>query len=132
VARVSGQLFEFNRLEHAGKETVVQTTIDDKANVLTLINTFKVHDGLAAQVVESLRKFTEEQAGGMRGFVGSSVHVSLDGTTVVNYVQWKTRDAFDAMFESPAAKEHMRELNAFVVSVSPVFYDVVYVGKASS
>jgi hypothetical protein len=31
-----------------------------------------------------------------------------------------------------AAKEHMRELSAFVVSVAPVFYDVVYVGYASS
>jgi heme-degrading monooxygenase HmoA len=56
----------------------------------------------------------------MPGFVGASVYVSLDGKTVVNYVQWKTREAFDAMFASPAAKEHMRELNAFVVSVSPV------------
>jgi len=110
----------------------VQATIDDQAHIFTLINTFKVHDGQAAQVVESLRKFTEEQTKRMPGFVGASVHVSLDRTTVVNYVQWKTRDAFDAMFESPAAKEHMRELNAFVVSVSPVFYDVVYVGKASS
>jgi hypothetical protein len=36
------------------------------------------------------------------------------------------------MLRSPAAKEHMRELNAFVIVVSPVFYDVVYVGSASS
>jgi len=110
----------------------VQTTIDDQAHIFTLINTFKVHEGQAARVVGSLRKFTEEQTRRMPGFVGASVHVSLDGTTVVNYVQWQTRNAFDAMFESPAAKEHMRELGGFVVSISPVFYDVVYVGKASS
>jgi quinol monooxygenase YgiN len=116
----------------AARGTLVQTTIDDQAHVFTLINTFKVHDGHASQVVGSLQKFTEEQTRRMPGFVGASVHVSLDRTTVVNYVQWKTRDAFDAMFGSEAAKEHMRELNAFVVSVSPVFYDVVYVGRASS
>ena len=110
----------------------MQTTIDDQAHVFTLINTFKVRDGQAPPVVQSLQTFTEEQTRKMPGFVGASVHVSLDGTTVVNYVQWKTRDAFDAMFESPAAKQHMRELKAFVVSVSPVFYDVVYVGSASS
>ena len=110
----------------------MQTTIDDQAQIFTLINTFKVHDGHAAQVVASLQKFTEAQTRRMPGFVGTSVHVSLDGMTVVNYVQWETRDAFDAMFESQAAKEHMRELKAFVVSVSPVFCDVVYVGKASS
>ena len=68
----------------------------------------------------------------MPGFVGASVHVSLDGTTVVNYVQWKTRGAFDAMFRSPAAEEHMRELKALIVSVSPMFYDVVYVCQTSS
>jgi heme-degrading monooxygenase HmoA len=82
--------------------------------------------------VTSLQKFTEEQTRSMPGFVGTSVHVSLDGTTVVNYVQWETRDAFDAMFKSQAAKEHLRELNVFVASVSPVFCDVVYVGRASS
>ncbi len=109
----------------------MQAVIDDQAHIFTLINTFKVHDGHAADVVESLRKFTEEKTRRMAGFVGASVHLSLDRTTVVNYVQWKTRDAFDAMFESSAAREHMRELNAFVVSVTPVFYDVVYVGKAS-
>jgi len=114
------------------KGTMVHTTIDDQAHLFTLINTFKVHDGQAARVVGSLQRFTEEQASRMAGFFGASVHVSLDGTTVVNYVQWKTRNAFDAMFESPAAKEHMRELKALVVSVSPVFYDVVYVGKASA
>ena len=110
----------------------MQTTIDDQAHIFTLINTFKVHDRQAAKVVGSLHKFTEEQARRMPGFVGASVHVSLDRTTVVNYVQWKNRDAFDSMLGSPAAKEHMRSLDSFVASVSPVFYDVVYVGKASS
>ena len=110
----------------------MQTTIDDQAHLCTLINTFKVQDGHAPQVVKSLQKFTQEQTRGMVGFVGASVHVSLDGTTVVNYVQWKTRTEFDAMFGSAAAKEHMRELGALVSSVSPVFYNVVYVGSAST
>ncbi len=115
-----------------GGTIIVQTTIDDQAHIFTLINTFKVHEGRAAPVVASLQKFTEEQTKRMPGFVGASVHVSLDGTTVVNYVQWKTRAAFDAMFETPAAKEHMRELKALVVRVSPIFYDVVYVCQATS
>ena len=110
----------------------MQTTIDDQADIFTLMNTFKVHAGQAENVVSSLRKFTEKHTKGMSGFVGTSVHVSLDGTAVVNYVQWQTRDAFEEMFHSPAAREHVRELEAFVVSVSPVFYDVVYVGRASS
>ncbi len=110
----------------------MRTTIDDEAHVFTLINTFKVKEGRAAQVVASLKKFTEETTKAMPGFVGTSVHVSLDETTVVNYVQWKSRATFDAMFESPAAREHMRELEAMVVSVNPMFYHVVYVGQASS
>ena len=110
----------------------MQTTIDEQARLFTLINTFKVKRGQAAQVVGSLQRFTEAQTKKMPGFFGASVHVSLDGTTVVNYVQWETRDAFDAMLESRAAREHMHELEAFVVSVSPVLYDVVYVGKASA
>ena len=110
----------------------MQAVIDDQANIFTLINTFKVRDGEAAHVVASLKAFTEHQTMRMPGFVGASVHVSLDATTVVNYVQWETRAAFDAMFKSAAAVEHMRELRTWVDSVHPMFYDVVYVGQASS
>jgi heme-degrading monooxygenase HmoA len=109
----------------------VKTTIDDQAHMFSLINTSKVNEGGAASVVASLRKFTEDETKMMPGFVGASVHVSVDGTTVVNYVQWKTRSAFDAMSESPAAMQPMRELKAFVVSISPMFYGVVYVGASS-
>ncbi len=109
----------------------MKATIDDQAHLFTLINTFKVQRDRAAQVVASLRKFTEEQTKSMRGFVAASVHVSLDQTTVVNYVQWTTRSSFDAMFESAAAKEHIKELKGYVESVSPMFYEVVYVGQPS-
>ncbi len=34
--------------------------------------------------------------------------------------------------EQASRMPHMRELTALVVSVSPVFYDVVYVGNASA
>jgi heme-degrading monooxygenase HmoA len=111
---------------------MAHTTIDDQAHIFILINTFRVNEGQAAHVVASLQKFTEEHTKSMPGFVGASVHISLDRTTVVNYVQWQTRAAFDAMFASRAAQEHMRELKAWVASVNPMFYEVVYVGQAAA
>ncbi len=109
----------------------MKATIDDQAKLFTLINTFRVLEGRAPDVVASLRKFTEEHTRAMPGFVGTCVHVSLDQTTVVNYVQWTHRDRFDAMFASTVAQHHMEELRGLVESISPTVYDVVYVGQPS-
>jgi quinol monooxygenase YgiN len=69
-------------------------------------------------------------ARGLPGFVGASVHVSLDGARVVNYVQWRSRADLDAMLALPEAKTHMAEVGALADKVEPVPYRVAYVGVA--
>ena len=61
------------------------------------------------------------------GFVGSSVHVSLDGTRVLNYVQWQRRADLEAMLALPAAKAHIAEVGALADMVEPVPYRVAFV-----
>ncbi len=63
-----------------------------------------------------------------QGFVGASVHRSVDGSYVVNYVQWETQQHFAAMFDNAEAKAHMERVKALALSVNPVFYEVAYVG----
>jgi heme-degrading monooxygenase HmoA len=104
------------------------TTIDAGSDIFTLINTFQVtpadQDALASElafVTEGVMRF-------LPGFIAASVHKSLDGNYVVNYVQWKTRHDFDAMFAHPDVKKHLDKVKALATSVTPVFYAVAYVG----
>lgn len=104
--------------------------IDDSVEIFTLINTFHTPRDRQAAVVESLRSFTEDFARSMPGFIGASVHVSLDGTRVVNYVQWRSGAVLQAMLATPEAKAHMAEVAALADRVDPVPYRVSYVGSA--
>jgi hypothetical protein len=64
----------------------------------------------------------------MPGFVGAAVHASLDGTRVVNYVQWKSCADLKRMLATPAARSHVVEVNELSETVQPVFYRVEFVG----
>lgn len=41
------------------------------------------------------------------GVVSANTHVSTDGSRVVNYAQWDSTEAFQAMTQNPAAREHI-------------------------
>ena len=104
--------------------------IDEAADVFTLINTFHTSRERQGAIVDSLRRFTEAVARALPGFVGASVHASLDGARVVNYVQWRNRDDLAAMLALPEAKAHMAEVGALADKVEPIPYRVAYVGAA--
>ena len=104
-------------------------TIDAAADLHTLINTFTVQSGKQGEAVACLRAFTEAHAHKSHGFVGAAVHVSLDGTRVINYVQWESEADLAAMLATPAAQAHMAVMAALVHSVTPVFCGVAYVGS---
>ncbi len=58
------------------------------------------------------------------GFVSCSIHKSLDGTKIAEYIQWKDRASFEAMAQSPEGKAHI-EPAAAIASGGP--YEVAYV-----
>ena len=105
------------------------TTISEAADICTLINTFDVEPQKQHEIVASLRRFTIE-ASRHPGFVAASVHASLDGERVVNYVQWATREDLGAMLRTEAAQRHMAEVAALADAVSPILYRVAFVGAA--
>ncbi len=103
-----------------------QTTIDDTAGICTLINTFTVEAADQQRVVEQLRRFTS-QVGYRPGFIAASVHASLNGERVVNYVQWETREHLEAMLATEAARRHMAEIGKLSRSVDPILCRVAFV-----
>jgi len=60
------------------------------------------------------------------GFISANLHKSLDGTKVVNYAQWKSKDAFEKMLKNPTAISHMNEAFS-IAKVDDSLYEVVFV-----
>jgi heme-degrading monooxygenase HmoA len=52
------------------------------------------------------------------------VHRSLDRTKVINYAQWESQEAFDAMRRNTEAAGHLRELGQ-IGTPAPVVCEVV-------
>lgn len=104
--------------------------IDDSVEIFTLVNTFHTSRDRQAAIVDSLRRFTTDFARSLPGFIGASVHVSLDGARVINYVQWRSGADLQAMLARPEAKAHMAEVGALADRVEPVPYRVAYVGSS--
>jgi quinol monooxygenase YgiN len=106
------------------------TTIQAHAPLATLINVFTVAPERAAELAELLRIATEETMRFVPGFVSANIHVSTDGTRVVNYAQWQSAEAFQAMFEDPIAREHMDACAALAIGFEPHLYTVESVHQA--
>jgi quinol monooxygenase YgiN len=58
------------------------------------------------------------------GFVSCSIHKSLDGTKIAEYIQWKDRASFEAMTQSPEGKAHIDPATAIT---NAGIYEVTYV-----
>ena len=43
------------------------------------------------------------------GLISANLHKSLDGTKVVNYAQWISKEEFEKMLKNPTAITHMND-----------------------
>jgi heme-degrading monooxygenase HmoA len=79
-----------------------ESTIRADAPLVTMVNVFTVEPENQRLLVERWQRATEEVIRHLPGFVSANIHRSLDGTKVVNYAQWETREALTAMLQNPA------------------------------
>src|SRR5438128_10138372 len=61
------------------------------------------------------------------GFVSISLHRSLDGRRIVNYVQWESRELLHNAHQSPAFRQAWREFDALTDQIDPHLYEVAEV-----
>jgi|ERR1700742_3759748 len=106
------------------------TTIREHAPHATLINVFTVEPEHASELAELLRVATEETMRFVPGFISANIHVSSDGTRVVNYAQWQSPEAYQAMLQDPTAREHMGVCASVATSFDPHLYTVESVHQA--
>ena len=101
------------------------TTISTQQDVVTLINVFTV----APEDQQPLVEATESAMNRLPGFVSANPHMSLDGTKVTNYAQWRSREDFEAILQNPEAMMHMREAGPIAEKFEPHLYEVSFVDE---
>ncbi|MGI8912065.1 MAG: antibiotic biosynthesis monooxygenase family protein [Rubrobacteraceae bacterium] len=105
------------------------TEISVRSDVVTLISVFTVAPEDQQRLLDVLVEATESVMNGMPGFVSANLHKSLDGTRVVNYAQWRSKEDFEAMLEDPEAAGHMREAARIAEKFEPHLYEVSFVDE---
>lgn len=100
------------------------TTIDLGNEFLTWVDVFTVHVQDQPKLLEVLDTAVEQVMRHLPGFVSANLHTSLEGTRVLNYVQWRNVDDFKAMLCDPALRKCMAEAEAIATTFDPHLYRV--------
>lgn len=102
------------------------TEISTRQDVMTLVNVITVDPSRCDELLEVLVNATEETIRRVDGFVSANIHRSHDRRRVVNYAQWTTLDAFNAMRSLPQVGEHLRQAAELAESFDPITCSVVH------
>jgi len=100
------------------------TTIEPHGDYATLINVFTVDPDRAAELAAVLDTATEEVMRDQPGFRSANIHISTDGTRVVNYAQWDSAESYRAMLANPATQQHMADAASLAIGFDPHLYTV--------
>jgi len=106
------------------------SVITPHADHATLINVFTVEPERARQLADLLTAATEEVMRRIDGFISANIHLSTDGTRVVNYAQWRSAEAFQAMLQNSTAQQHMALCAELANGFDPHLYTVESVHTA--
>ena len=99
-------------------------TIESGTSVVTHINVFTVAPEKQQALVDSLIE-TVKEAKNVPGWLSASIHRSFDGRQVVNYVQFESQAAAQAVTKRLLSKGVIQR-NVSLGSVAPGQYEVAY------
>ncbi|MFI4876540.1 MAG: antibiotic biosynthesis monooxygenase family protein [Blastopirellula sp. JB062] len=109
---------------HISKETTMANnstaTIEPQAKCLTLINVYEVEPEKQSELADALAASTESTIRHQPGFI----HSSFDGTKVVNYAQWATKEDFEGFMKKPETQAQLKQFAGLAKSVAPSLYKV--------
>ncbi len=91
----------------------------------TVITTFEMTPGTAADLLEALQAAYDEFIRHQPGFVGAGLHMNDAQTRIANYSQWRRREDFMAMLRTPEMRERNRLIAGLCSRFEPVMYDVM-------
>ena len=100
------------------------------AGYATFINTFRCAPKNQETVVQINVDIIEQVAREFPGFISATVHRSLDGTRVINYLQWRTAADLAAMQRSAQFQQIARGF-AGLIEFDPHEVEVVHTAASS-
>jgi len=65
------------------------------------------------------------------GFISVSLHRSLDGRRIVNYIQWQSRDLLRSAHQSPEFRKEWGHFDQLTDEIDPHLYEVALVMDGS-
>ncbi len=116
-AAVEGTLYTVAHVERAGDgPSIVEGT-----SPLTLIVVFTCEPDEQDELVRYLIGIAQEHSVN-DGFVSCTIHRSIDGTRLAEYIQWRDQAALSAMAAKPSSQAHFARVKP---RTSSAMYDVV-------
>jgi heme-degrading monooxygenase HmoA len=86
------------------------STIEQGNKVATLLDVFTVQPKDQQRLVNLLIEATEKVTSQQEGFISINIHKSLDGSRVVNYARWKSKEAFEKMLKNSRAITYINDV----------------------
>lgn len=93
---------------------------------ITVIDTEPGKQAESLQLMTERARFMAKQP----GFVSISLHRSLDGGRIVNYIQWKNRDLLAAAHKSPEFRKEWRHFDDVTQDIDPHLYEVAHIEES--
>jgi quinol monooxygenase YgiN len=106
-------------------------SIVSDADYATFINTFRCVPSDQDEVVRINVEIIERVASTFPDFISASVHRSIDGMLVVNYLQWESAEHLAAMQRSPEFRQIARRF-AGLIEFEPHQCEVCHVAERST
>jgi C-6 monooxygenase len=100
------------------------TTLDPNAGYVTMLNTYEVAPERSKALLDLLVFATEKILRYVPGFVSANFHVSFDRTEVLNYAQWRSREAIMAARNNPSVAALMNEASEIADSFNPILCEL--------
>jgi quinol monooxygenase YgiN len=92
---------------------------------ITQINTLRCKPEHQQELVEKMIAQTKEVMARQPGCISITLHRSTDGTQVVNYVQWQSKQLLDAAHATPEFQQRLQGYRHLVLDVGPHLFEVV-------
>lgn len=105
------------------------TTIAENADLVTVINVFRVEPRNQQKLLDILARAAETSVRDLPGFVSAALHRGVDGTRVTMYGQWESEEHYQrylSMRSNRGAASYVEQVLA-IAEFDPGTYEVVKV-----
>jgi quinol monooxygenase YgiN len=94
-------------------------------NYVTQINTLTCKPEHQLELISKIISQAKEVMAVSPGCISISLHKSTDGTQVVNYVQWESKELLDAAHTTPEFQRRLQEYKHLVLNAGPHLFEIV-------